>query len=324
MSLTNMQVFNDFLMPAVAELYPQMIQKFNAASNNTIQLQAAGFSGDFMEQSFYNALHGAQRRVDRYAANGAASVTDLTQGKDVSVKIAGGFGPIRYEPSQMNWLQKPTQEGITIAAGQFVESLIADQLNTSIAALVAALENNANVTEDYSGTGVAGQSQINNGLALFGDRSGAIAALVMTGLQFHNLVGEAITNTNNLFEVGGIAVREGAAFGQGRPIIVTDAPALREAGTPDKQKMLGLASGASVVQDGGNIISNVETKNGNDRIETTFQADYDFGLKLKGYAWDQTNGGASPDDTDIGTGSNWDKVVASDKDTAGVIVIGQE
>ena len=38
MSLSQMQVFNSYLMPVLAEIYPQEIQKFNAASNGAIVL----------------------------------------------------------------------------------------------------------------------------------------------------------------------------------------------------------------------------------------------------------------------------------------------
>lgn len=322
MSLSQMKVFNEYLMPVLMERFPQAIEKFNAASNNTIQLQAANFDGDYLQESFYQALHGAQRRVDRYAAQAAAASTDVTQDQMNTVKVAGGFGPIRYEPSQMTWLQKPTQEGITVAADQFAEALMADQLNTIIASLVAGIGNNSAVVNDVSLTGKVTQTAINDGLALFGDRSQAIGALVMTGLQYHNLVGEAIANSNNLFEIGGVAVRDGTAFGQGRPIIVTDAPALRTA--DPFQNVLGLVTGGGIVKDGGDIVTNIDTTNGQTRIETTMQSDYSFGVGLKGYSWDIANGGKSPSDIALATGANWDKVVTSDKDTAGIMIIGQE
>ena len=62
-------------------------------------------------------------------------------------------------------------------------------------------------------------------------------------------------------------------------------------------------------------------ENGKNRIETTFQADYTFGLALKGYTWDTATGGKSPTDIEIATGSNWDRVATSVKHTAGVLAI---
>lgn len=318
MSLSQMQVFNDFIMPATIETLGQMVEKFNGASAGAIRLTTEGFTGDFLQESFFAAIHSAQRRVDRYAANGTPSVTDLTQLKMSSVKVAGGFGPIRYEPSQLTWLDKPTAEGIEVASRNFAEAMLRDQLNTAIAALVAAIQNQASATNDVSGSGGINYGSLNGAHAKFGDRSGEIVANVMTGEVYHKLVGQNITNTAKLFLAQGVTIVDIL----GKAVIVTDAPALYLAGTPNKQKVLGLASGAATVFDGGDVISNIQTNNGKDRIETTMQVDYTFGLGLKGYTWDETNGGKSPTDAEIATGSNWDKVATDIKQTAGVIAVG--
>ena len=73
---------------------------------------------------------------------------------------------------------------------------------------------------------------------------------------------------------------------------------------------------------GGDVISNIETTNGQTRIETTMQVDYSFGVALKGYSWDSVNGGKSPTDAELATGTNWDKVATDIKHTSGVIAIG--
>ncbi|NON33459.1 major capsid protein, partial [Klebsiella pneumoniae] len=93
-------------------------------------------------------------------------------------------------------------------------------------------------------------------------------------------------------------------------------------GTPNKQKVLSLADGAAVVMDGSDLITNIETSNGKERIETTMQADYTFGLGLKGYTWDTANGGKSPTNAELSTGTNWDLVANSIKASAGVLTIG--
>ena len=318
MSLTQMQVFNEYIMPATVETLAQMVDKFNAASNGTIRLTTEGFSGDFLQESFFAAIHSAQRRVDRYAAQAAASATDLTQLKHSSVKIAGGFGPIRYEPSQLTWLNKPTSEGIEVASRNFAEAMMADQLNSAIAALVAAISNVAGLTNDVSATAAVTQGALNNTHALFGDASGSLAAQVMTGATYHKLIGQNLTNAGTLFDANNVRVVDIL----GKAAIITDAPALYTAGTPNKAKVLSLAEGAATVFDGSDIISNIETANGQTRIETTMQVDYTFGLGLKGFAWDETNGGKSPTDAEIATGTNWDQVATSIKHTAGVVTIG--
>ena len=320
MSLSQMQVFNSYLMPVLAEIYPQEIQKFNAASNGAIVLQSAGFDGDFFRESFYNALHSAQRRVDRYAAQAAAAATDLTQSQQSMVKVAGGFGPIRYEPSQMSWLNKPTQEGIEVAARMFAEALLADQLNTAVAAGVAAIGNVAALVNDVSATAKITHSALNSTDSLFGDMSQRLVARIMTGLQYHTLIGENLANAQELFKSDTVRIVDIL----GKAIVVTDVPALRVTGTPNKQKVLTLVAGGIMVSDSGDLITNIETKNGQTRIETTMQSDYTFGLGIKGFTWDETNGGKSPTDAELATGTNWDKVKTSVKECAGVLTVGQE
>lgn len=318
MSLSQMQVFNKYIMPAIIETLGQQIQKFNAASGGAIMLSTGGWEGDFLQESFYAAIHSARRRVDRYAANGNASPTDLTQLKHSSVKVAGGFGPIRFEPGQMTWLNKPTAEGIEVASRNFAEALLQDQLNSAIAASVAAISNQAGATNDVSATAGLTYSALNDAHAKFGDSSSLIVANVMTGQVYHKLIGQNLANVQQLFQYGAVTVVDIL----GKTVVVTDAPALYATGTPNLQKVLGLVSGAATVTDAGDVITNIDTTNGKERIETTMQVDYTFGLGLKGYTWDETNGGKSPTDAELATGTNWDKVATDIKHTAGVIAIG--
>lgn len=322
MSLSQMQVFNQYFMPATIETLAQMVEKFNAASGGSIRLTTEGFDGDFLQESFYQAIHSARRRVDRYAAQAPAAATDLTQQKHTSVKVAGGFGPVRYEPSQMTWLNKPTAEGIEVASRNFAEALLQDQLNTAVAALVAAIGNQgAATTIDVSGTGPVTYAAVNNSHALFGDHSALLIAQVMDGATYHGFIAQNIANGAQLFQAGTVRVVDML----GKLTVVTDAPALftpAAGGDPAMRRVLSLVAGAATVTDSRDIISNIETSNGQTRIETTLQIDYSFGLGLKGYTWDEANGGRSPTDAELATGSNWDLVSTSIKHTAGTMAIG--
>lgn len=318
MSLTNMQVFNKYISPAIIETLAVMVDKFNGASRGAIRLTTQGFDGDFLQESFFSAIHSAQRRVDRYATNAAQGATNLAQLKNSSVKIAGGFGPILFEPGQMTWLQKPTAEGIEVASRNFAEALLKDQLYTAIAALKAAISNQATATNDVSATAGISYNALNDAHAKFGDHSGNILANVMTGQVYHKMIGLNLTNGTELFKADNVTVVDIL----GKSVIVVDAPALYVSGTPNKQYVLGLVDSAAIVHDGGDIITNIETSNGKERIETTMQVDYTFGLGLKGYTWDEANGGKSPTDAEIATGSNWDKTASDIKHTAGVVAIG--
>lgn len=318
MALSDMKVFNEYLKTAVIETLAQDVAKFNAASAGAIQLTTQGIDGDFLQESFWAGVHSAQRRVDRYAANGAQAATPLAQKQYDSVKIAGGFGPVLFEPSQLSWIQKSPEEALEVISRNLSEAIMSDQLNTAIAALAAAIGNQAGAVNDVSATAGVSYIAINGAHAKFGDASARIIAQVMTGAMYHKLIGQNLANAEKLFTFSGVTIVDIL----GKAVIVTDAPALFVAGTPDKAKVLSLVSGAAVVSDGSDLITNVQTSNGKNRIETTMQADYTFGLGLKGYTWDTANGGKSPTDTEIATGSNWDLVANSVKASAGVMTIG--
>jgi hypothetical protein len=317
MALTNMKVFNAQLQTATIETLAQMVDKFNGASAGAIVLTTQGFEGDYRFENFFASLHAAQRRVDRYASNGAASATNLSQLQEIGVKVAGGFGPIAWEPAQLAWVQMNPAAAIEAISRNMAEAIMKDQLNTAIAALVGAIEAQGSATVYDSGTGPLSYNDLNNAHAKFGDSSGLIVANVMDGVAYHNLIDANLTNTPQLFQANGVTVVEIL----GKRIVVTDAPALRETGTGADQKALGLVAGAATVYDGSSLITNIETTNGKERIETTMQADYDFGVALKGYQWDTANGGKSPSSAEIATGSNWDKVATSIKHTAGVLAL---
>lgn len=323
MALSDMKVFNEYLKHTTIETIAQMVEKFNAASNGAIRLTPQGIDGDFLQESLWAGLHSAQRRVDRYAANGAQSATALAQVQANSVKVAGGFGPILWEPSQLSWIQKNPAEALEVISRNLSEAIMADQLNTAIAALVAAISNVAGAANDVSATAGVTYGAINGAHAKFGDASGLLVAQVMTGEVFHKLVGQNLANASQLFNSQSVNIVDIL----GRPVIVTDAPALYSAAVADpvapaKQKVLSLADSAAIVHDGSDVVTSVQTSNGKERIETTFQADYSFGLGLKGYAWDIANGGKSPTNAELATGSNWDLFVNSVKSSAGVITIG--
>ena len=313
-----MQVYNDEIVGNTIELLGQKIDLFNAASGGSILLNSSAFRGDFSKESFFNQIASAQRRVDRYATNAAQAATALTQAQMVGVKVAGGFGPVLFEPAQMTYLQEDPGSAITVIAEGFADALLADQLNTAVGCAVSAVSNVAALVNDVSATAGVTQGGLNNSHRKFGDMSSILSADVMTGDVYHRLVAEAITNGNRLFLSTNVQVVDIL----GKLVIISDIPALYEAGTPNKDKVLSVTSGGIIVDNSSDIVSNMETSNGKLRIETTWQADYTFGVKLKGYAWDVANGGASPTDAELFTGTNWDKSVAENKHTLGTLLVG--
>jgi hypothetical protein len=322
MALSDMVVFNDHVRTATIETVAQMVAKFNEASAGAIQLSTEGFGGDFLMKSMFSSLHSAQRRVDRYATNTSASETALAQIQHNTVKVAGGFGPIAWEPAQLTWVQDNPARALELISTNMAEAIMKDMLNAGIAAAIAAIENVGATAVYDTGTAVdITYNHINRAHALFGDMSQLLVCDVMDGQTYHDLIESNLTNTPQLFQAGNVTVVQIL----NKRVVVTDAPALRESPTTTGNdiKVLSLATGGIVVHDAGDLVTNIERSNGSQRIKTTMQADYTFGLGLKGYAWDTGNGGKSPTDADLTTGSNWDKIATSIKHTAGVVCLSQ-
>jgi hypothetical protein len=317
MALSDMKVYDDEIYTSTIELLGQKLEAFNAASGGAIVLDARAWRGNYTKEAFFQQLAGAQRRVDRSIANASQAATTLAQLEVVGVKVAGGFGPVLFEPAQLTWLQESPDEAIEAISEGFADALLADQLNTSVGAAVAAVGNIAALVNDVSASAGISQTAINGSHAKFGDMSSMLRADVMSGATFHAMIDNSLANAERLFESTSVTVISIL----GKILVVSDIPALFLAGTPNKAYVLTIVTNGIIVDNSSDIVTNMETSNGNKRIETTWQADYTFGITLKGYAWDVTNGGNSPADAALFTGTNWDQAVAEIKHTLGTLAI---
>jgi hypothetical protein len=221
-------------------------------------------------------------------------------------------------------LQSNPAEAITNIAQGFADALLADQLNTGVGCAVAAIENQAALVNDVSagtsGAGALTQVTLNGSHAKFGDMSQMLRADIMSGAAYHKLIEKGLQNGERLFESTTVTVQSIL----GKIFVVSDIPALFEVAVdakPNKTKVLSLVDRGIIIDNTSDIVTNLETTNGKNRIETTWQADYTFGAKLKGYAWDTENGGKSPTDAALFTGTNWEVKKASLKHTAGTLAI---
>ena len=314
MALSDMVVFNSQVQRVATETVDQSVRKFNEASGGALVLGNEQHIGDYLEEASYKIIASLSSRRNAYGSGGLSDQA-LQQLKDVSVKVDGRVGPVVWTSEQFRRLGKDEEEAGLIIGEQAAEAMIQDYLNTAASALVAAITQQAALVHDGTGGNVS-LSALNKGARKFGDRSQALVAWLMHGDMWHDLIDEAITNTNQLFNIGNINVIQD---GLGRRYVVTDSPALITSGSPDTYHTVGLVSGAVQVQTSP-LDSVVADITGDENLKKRWQGEYNFLLGLKGYTWDQANGGKSPNDTALGTGTNWDKLATSVKDTAGVLV----
>ena len=322
MALSDLAVFSEFAYSGLQEALDYNIDLFNAASAGTIVLRSQSHLGDYSDEAFWARIAGLVRRRNAYGSAAVAEV-NLDMIVDTMVKIAAGTPPVNISPGQFEWIRRNPEEGGALYGRQLAEEMLADMLNTGIMAFVAASVATAEVYVDATAADLS-WSHFNQGQALFGDRSAAIRVWVMHSAPLFGLWGAALANAESLFTFGTVNVRNDPF---GRPMIITDAPSLVEpegggAGPPaiPTYYSLGLTTAAIVVDQNDDFTSNVETSNGTENIQRTVQSEWSYNLGLKGYAWDKTNGGKSPNDAALAVSTNWDQIATSHKDLGGVII----
>ncbi len=318
MATTDMVIFNEQTQLVATETVDQALAAFNEASGGGLLLGSAAHLGDYVEEASYKAISALVSRRNAYGT-GTLSTKALQQLKDVAVKVDQSIGPMEWTVEQFARLLKNEAEAGLIIGEQAAQAMIQDYLNTIASALVGAVGNVPALVNDYSATGTAKLVELNNAAAKFGDRQQSIVSWLMHSKVFTDLTNEAITNSNRLYNIGNIQVMQD---GLGRRYVVTDSPALLTAGTPNKYNTLGLVAGAAMVETQP-LLTMTQPKADQENMGTIWKGESSFTIGLKGYAWDQTNGGKSPTDAAIGTGTNWDQIATSVKDTAGVMLISK-
>lgn len=317
-ALSALALFQQYAYDASTEVVDQQIGLFNAASRGAIILQSGNNEGDFAEVAKYALIADLVGSRDAYSDD-AVSAVDVARIVEISVKVAWGTPPINIDQHLWTWIQKSPSEAGSFIGQQLAVGVMQRKLNLALTALVAGLSGQASNLLDNTGTGVVTLGVLNTAAAKMGDRAQSLAAWVMHSKSAHDIYAGALTNTNNLFKFGDVRVTED---GFGRIIIMTDAPILTYTATGTKYRTLGLVPGAALLQDNAaDTRVNTQTANGRTNIKDTYQAQGSFNLGIKGFKWDTTNGGKSPNDAALAVSTNWDKSATSTKDLAGVLVL---
>lgn len=318
MATSDMVIFNQQTQLVATETVAQYLNTFNQASGGALLLGSQYTLGDYVEEASYKAISALVSRRDAYGS-GSLSPKSLQQLKDVAVKVDQSIGPVEWTVEQFARLLKNEEEAGLIIGEQAAEAMIQDYLNTAAASLTAAIGNQSALVNDYSATGTAKLVELNNAAGRFGDRQMSLVSWMMHSKVFTDLTNEAITNTSQLYNIGNIRVMQD---GLGRRYVVTDAPALAVAGSPDTYNTIGMVPGAAMVETQP-LLTMTQPKADQENMGTIWKGESSFTIGLKGYAWDTANGGKSPTDAELATGTNWDLIASDTKDTAGVMLISQ-
>lgn len=321
---TDMKYFDPLIQSGYSEKITQMIDVFNAQSNGTVVFRSARKPGDYDYAAMFKNAGGLVSRQDQTSTSDVTS-KKLTQDEIISVKVNRKIGPLDWTRAA---LLKPglNMDAIKVAAGeQAASDALADMLNSSLLSGVAALNNQANVKHTVASNGTMTTTDLVTGLSKFGDQANRINAFVMHSKVFFDLFKYQVTPSNNGDLIANTTIVNGNPVTLNRPVIVTDSDSLvvnSGTGTSAVTDYLTLALTAD-----GLICEETEEEyivfdevTGKEQILLRMQGEFGYNLGVKGFKWDVANGGKNPNAAALGTGSNWDAVMASHKDFAGAII----
>ncbi|AFB83299.1 major head protein [Pseudomonas phage vB_Pae-Kakheti25] len=322
MALSDLAVYSEYAYSAFSETLRQQVDLFNTATGGAIMLQSAAHQGDFSDVAFFAKVTGGLVRRRNAYGSGTVAEKVLKHLVDTSVKVAAGTPPVRLDPGQFRWIQQNPEVAGAAMGQQLAVDTMADMLNVGLGSVYSALSQVSDVVYDATANTDAADklptwNNLNNGQAKFGDQSSQIAAWIMHSTPMHKLYGSNLTNGERLFTYGTVNVVRDPF---GKLLVMTDSPNLFAAGTPNVYHILGLVPGGVLIGQNNDFDANEETKNGDENIIRTYQAEWSYNIGVKGFAWDKANGGKSPTDAALFTSTNWDKYATSHKDLAGVVV----
>jgi hypothetical protein len=319
---SDFKIYNDEFFGGMTEVLMQQADAFNAASLNAIRLVPDRHKGDYEKESFLKAISSLISRRDTTSVSAATDLA-MTQDEMIAVKLNRKIGPVAQTLDAWRKIAVDPQTMSFLLGQQTAKAVMVDYINTALSGVATALGGVSSWGVDKSAASPATSTHtyLVDALAKMGDNAGQVVCWVMHSKPYYDLVKQAIAD--KVFEVAGVTIMRGTVATFNRPTLVIDSSSLIVSGSPDTYITLGLVEDACEVAESEQreIVSDLVT--GLENLVMRIQGEYAFNLKVKGFKWDVTNGGANPAAATVATASNWDKVVSDNKQLAGVHLITQ-
>lgn len=316
---SDFQIYDSLFHTSRVETIQQNVNAFNDASGNALQLQARDLQGEFSKESFFTDSLTDSRRDP--SSTSSVSASKIGDDEEVSVKLNRRQGPMKYTADAFKKKGMDPEMASSALGEQSGEKQAQSFISNAATSLVAAIKSVGSSDLVYDGTGSDLSFQdIANGKRQFGDSSQNLVAAVIHGDKFHDLVDDGLSNYK-IENVAGTQIVTGDVAGaMGLTMVVTDEDALITSGSPDTYHTLLLQQGAAVVEESEPATMADEIITGQENITREWQMEYAFNLRLRGFKWDTGSGGANPDESTLGTGSNWNVAASNNKSLSGVVV----
>lgn len=314
-----MIVFRKWLQKTYIKILNDQYMAFNQAVNNCLVLRNGNNHGDYEESDFFAPM---PNMIKHRNPRTSASLPDITfsMDKDRNVKVARSVGPVVYDHTQFDWINRPDIAGQIIGTN-FAQQKFREEFDLSISVLIAALNNHTgdiltDITDDTVKTLNLGA--MNTALSKFGDAYQQINTWFINSKPMFDLFAANIANAANLFEFAGVIVKRDAF---GNTLIMTDTPSLVDTGeSPTEYYCLGLTQGSVIIEQNDDYRDASEEIIGKTNLGVRWQGEYSFNMEVKGHRWDETNGGPAPNDAALVLNTNWDSLVNTHKELPGVIL----
>jgi hypothetical protein len=276
-------------------------------------LTSVMFQGDKNELAAFESIASLVGNRDP-SATGANAEHALAELLKIDIKVGWGIPNISYTNASFDWTQRDPSQAGTLFGEEVAKGAMAYMLNSALTSYVASVDS-ADVT--YDGTAaVATLESLNLGAGKFGDRSSAIVCWVMHSKSQTDIFGQALANSNDLFNFGTVRVIQD---GHGRPLVITDSESLHfDNGGTENYYQCGIVAGGVSVQEQGDYRNYTVTDIAPINPKELLTATGSFGLGIKGYTFNPAI--VQPDDADLALITNWVRV-GGFKDGAGVRVV---
>jgi hypothetical protein len=320
----NFKIYQEYFRSRVNELLAQNGIAFNAASNGAIRLTTQSLLGDYHYQSFFaNLGSGLAARRD-VTSVGAQTDTPMTQNELISVKLNRKLIPIAQTRDAFRKIFGRFDENTFtgLVAEQSANAMQLEMLNTTLAALTAALRGQTTSSITESSLGSVSTNALVTALAGLGDQASRIVCWLMHSKPYYDLVKSQITS--NITGISNFNIAQASPVTLNRPVVVSDSSGLiLNPTSPDFNQYvtLGLVADAGVIENSEEQEVVVQDVTGQENLIVRIQGEYAYNLGLKGFQWDTANGGTNPTATALATGTNWDPVFGNVKDRAGVALL---
>jgi hypothetical protein len=331
----DVRIYEEQFQGGFIETVQQNIEGFNAASAGTLVMRARELLGRYEQEAFWDEVVAGkvERRNPASESSSTVSPAKLTQDEFVGVKLDRRNGPYEVNIDSFRKIGETaaaqTPGGNIPGAALFsrvigtqtARAMPQEQLNRALSALVGKLAATAGLFEDQTGASHIKTGHLAKTLARFGDASGQVGMWVMHSQAYWQLVESQIVDA--IYRADGVQIVQGTPATLGRPVLVTDSPALvipdGVSTGVDQHYTLGLAPSAAVLDISAPPIAVMEGPlTGSDNLFLRWQAEYSYNLRLRGCRWNISGGGANPDNGAVASGANWVTSVADAKLLPGV------